>query len=362
MIAAYPEFRQSRCTRYRYRYSECCRCADACPHDAIALDDEGAAVDAARCQNCGLCSAACRTGAWDAGNLRRVDLLKQAIKATHWSFACAPSGAVGDSTVPCLGAVDASMHAYLAKRGIAVELCGARHCTRCVHGAKGAGQLASQTEALAMLRAASGEPWAPLTIVVDEVKGGNPSAGFAPNRRQLFRRLLGRAATEMQAPLPAAVEPIPDKAIRAARPFVSEPRELMQIVARKREGGAFVVREHEALPLLKLVMQDGCTACEACFRACPSGALQVRETDTSWSLAFNADHCVACEVCLEVCRPQVLRPAPEFDATPGAAEMVLHSLAKQRCRRCDRAFVSPEPAAACAVCTDDESAFDAIFG
>lgn len=362
MIAAYPEFRQVRCTRYRYRYSECRRCADACPHDAIALDDEGAAVDAGRCQNCGLCSAACRTGAWDAGNLRRVDLLKQAIRATHWSFACAPSGAAGDAVVPCLGAVDAAMLAYLAKRRIAVELRGAGHCANCAHGTRGAAQIEAQTEAVAMLGAASGEAWAPVTIIVEEANGAVPPAGFAPARRQLFRRLLGRAATEMQAPSPAAVEPIPDKAIRAARPFVSEPRELMQIVARRRDGSPFLVREHEALPLLKLVMNDGCTACEACFRACPGGALQVRETDTSWALSFNADHCVACEVCLEVCRPQVLRPAPEFDATPAAAESVLHTLGKQRCRRCDRAFVSPEPAEVCAVCTDDESAFDAIFG
>ena len=39
-----PEFRAPHCTRYRYRYSECRRCADACPHNAIGLSDEGVTI------------------------------------------------------------------------------------------------------------------------------------------------------------------------------------------------------------------------------------------------------------------------------------------------------------------------------
>jgi len=364
LTAAYPDFLQARCTRYRYRYSECRRCADACPHDAIGLSDEGAGIDGARCQNCGLCASACRTGAWNAANVPRVELLKQAIKAPQWSFACAPSGEAADAIVPCLGALDATMLAYLGKRGIPVELRGSEHCARCAQGSKGAAQIDANLEAAAMLREASGETWAPVTIAAGAPESRARADGFVPGRRQLFRRLAGRAATEIRhAAEPAgAPEPVPDQAIRAARSFVTEQRELMQIVARTRERRPFRVREHEALPLMKLALAEGCTSCEACFRACPSGALQVRETDTAWSLTFKLDCCVACEVCLEVCQPAVLHPVPEFDVAPGAAELTLRALDKQRCGRCDRAFVSPAPAQMCGICTDDEDAFDAIYG
>jgi ferredoxin len=364
LTAAYPDFLQARCTRYRYRYSECRRCADACPHDAIGLSDEGAGIDGARCQNCGLCASACRTGAWNAANVPRVELLKQAIKAPQWSFACAPSGAAADAIVPCLGALDATMLAYLGKRGIPVELRGSEHCATCAHGARGAAQMDAHLEAAAMLREASGETWAAVTVAAAAPERRARADGFAPGRRQLFRRLVGRAATEvLHAAEPAVVsEPVPDKAIRAARTFVTEQRELMQIIARARERGCFLVREHEALPLMKLVLADGCTSCEACFRACPTGALQVRETDTAWSLTFKLDHCVACEACLEVCKPAVLHPVPEFDVAPGAGEVALRVLNKQRCSRCDRAFVSPAPASMCGICADDEDAFAAIYG
>jgi hypothetical protein len=50
------------------------------------------------------------------------------------------------------------------------------------------------------------------------------------------------------------------------------------------------------------------------------------------------------------------------DAAPGRTRIELHRLAKQRCARCDRFFISPEPRETCEVCTDDEDAFAAIFG
>ena len=55
--------RATHCTRYRYRYSECRRCADACPHEAIELTDEGVSVSDADCRQCALCAAACPTEA-----------------------------------------------------------------------------------------------------------------------------------------------------------------------------------------------------------------------------------------------------------------------------------------------------------
>lgn len=361
-----PELHHSRCTRFRYRYSECVRCSDVCPHDAISFTDEGPTLDASRCRNCALCSSACRTGAWESPVFRPLDLLKQAIKAPEWSFACAPSGSAADAVVPCLGALDASMLAYLAKRAIPVELRGMTHCATCDHGQRGAAFVEAQLEAVTILREASGEAWAPVTIARPIADESPASAEFAAGRRHLFRRLLGGVVTDFRrATEPAAVAepvPAPDKAIRAARPFVTEQRELLQIVTRRRGTASFTIREHEALPLSSLALREGCTACEACFRTCPTGALQIRDSDTSWSIAFALDRCVACAACLEVCQPRVLESRREFDVVSGRAEAVLHSLGKQRCQRCDRSFVSSQPARSCEVCTDDEAAFDTIFG
>lgn len=363
MTAPIPEFRSARCVRFRYRYSECDRCLEACPHGAVELSDKGIEITQERCQNCGLCASACRTGALTAADLPRIPILKHAIGRTRFSFACAPSGLEGDAVVPCLGAIEAAMLAYLAKRGIETELRGSHHCAACAHGATGARELALHLEGVEQLaQAALPEEWK-LPVALQPHLAKEAGAGFTPARRQLFRRLVGRGVDVFSGPAaPGAEMPAPEKAIRAGPLHVTETRELLQIVCKAKSGAAFEVRPHPSLPIAGLELDAGCTACEACFRACPTGALQVRETDASWMLTFDADRCLACEVCREVCQPGVLRVADSLDASPGRGETALHRLAKQRCGRCDRSFVSAEHEAICPVCCDDEEAFEAIFG
>jgi formate hydrogenlyase subunit 6/NADH:ubiquinone oxidoreductase subunit I len=357
-----PAFEATRCARYRYRYSECRRCRDACPHGAIMLDDAGAAVDSVQCRNCALCTTACPTGALVAGNLPRVELLKRATTAeTRFSFACAPSGLSADAVVPCLGALDAAMLAYLGKRSISITLLGAAHCDRCEHGTAGASSLAAQVKARDALEdACDDEAWAGLTIAGSEA--GDTDQAFRPGRRGLFRRLIGRGVAEAEKALAPEPLPVVDKAIRPGPWHVPEMRELLQIVCRRGSDQRSKIAALPELRVATMQLARGCTNCSACVRACPTGALQIRESEADAAFMFYVDRCVGCNVCAEVCQPRVLRAGDVVDATPGGAGTALNILAKQRCDRCDRYFASPEPEETCPVCRDDAAAFDLIFG
>jgi len=363
MSLAAPELAPQRCVRYRFRYSDCARCRDACPHDAIEPTDEGVNVDPARCRGCGLCAAACRTEALSGALPPRVPTLRRAMGEARFSFACAPSGLAADAVVPCLGAIDAPSLAFLGKRGVAVELRGAGHCGACPHGAKGAAMLEQQLDAVDHLCAAvAQEGWAAVTLAAD---GAAPARASRTDtaRRQLFRRVLGGGLEALAAADRSAAR-APDKAIRAGAPFATEQRDLLALVCRRTTDGNAPIRlaPHEGLPVAGLSMEPGCTACDACFRACPTGALQIAESSTSWTLAFTAERCTACGVCREVCQPRVLRLGALADATPGRGARPLHRLSKQRCERCDRFFVSAAETRMCPVCADDEIALDRIFG
>lgn len=372
-----PDFRASNCTRYRYRYSECRRCADACPHEAITLSDEGAAVAADRCKNCALCISACRTNAWSSDDFKPIDILREAIKKPAFSLACEPSGCKADALVPCLGAVDATWLAYMAKRRIPVTLHGSRYCGQCAHGQTGAEQLRLNLEAVDALAAAqkSGEDgstpepqWVMPLLAEDgrsastqqstQVKSATGSA-----RRSLFGRLFrGKFDPGVEKTKKDRPTQVPAKAIRAGAYMVSDQRELLQIVCKQKADRPFTVALHEGLPLMQLSLQSGCTLCEACFRVCPTGAIQIEQNPHDWALTFQTDRCVACEVCLEVCQPRVLDAHASFDARPGQPAITLIKQAMQRCSRCDRHFVSPTPQETCPICSDDEYAFEAIFG
>ena len=360
MSLASPDFHAARCVRYRYRYSECRRCADACPFEAIALTDEGVEVDPARCRNCALCTSACRTGALMPPNLARIDILKRCLGRARVVFACAPSGAAADEHVPCLGALDAAMLAYLAKRGIEVELRGTVHCTECPQGDVGAQALAAHLEGRAALQAAyPGEKWAAL-LVRDEEQRESRRQDFQPGRRQLFRRLVGRGVDQALKAAAPPQAPAEAQAIRAGAWYLPEMRELLQIVCRGDAAPVRPVAAQPSLPLAHVRLEGACNACEACFRVCPTGAIQIRENDSTWQLTYTQDKCVGCGVCLEVCQPRALAAAERI--LPGGAEVVWRRLAKQHCSRCDRYFVSAVPAPTCPMCADDEDAFGAIFG
>lgn len=372
-----PEFRAQSCTRYRFRYSECRRCADACPHDAVGLSDAGATVAADKCRHCGLCISACHTRAWSSADYQPIDLLRDAIKQSAWSLACEPSGCGADAVVPCLGAVDAVWLAYMAKRRIPVTLHGSGHCAECAHGKTGEAQLKLNLEGVAALHqaaiaGAAQEPptsdWhlpqlAPDTRPSRARQDGIGTSTRTAARRQLFRRFFRRGA-DSSAPgaAPTEAAPVPEKAIRAGAYAVPESRELLQIVCQRKDERPYPMSPHESLPLMQLELQSGCTLCEACFRVCPTGALQIVENPGDWALTFQTDRCVACEVCLEVCQPRVLDAAATFDARPGQEPTVLIARTKQRCSRCDRYFASAAPETTCPVCRDDEEAFGALFG
>lgn len=358
---AAPDFHASRCVRYRYRYSGCRRCAEACPHEAIALSDDGIRLDAVRCRDCQLCTAACRTGALSAGGFSRIDFLKAAIRHPEISVGCEPSGVDATIRAPCLGVLDGTLLAYLSKRGIAVDLLGTEHCDACEHGARGRELLATQLSVRDTLeRACEGESWAPVRVA-EAAPESDPST-YRPGRRHLLRRLLGRGVEEVaRAAAPPADLPVADRAIRPGPWYTPEMRELLQIVGRRAENEPCPLPAHPALPLAEMRLAPGCTQCEACLRACPTGAIQVRETDRDWTMLFLPGRCVGCALCVEVCQPGVLRRADTVDAAPERQPIPLNLLAKQRCTRCDRFFVSPHPASTCPVCVDDDTAFARIF-
>jgi ferredoxin len=300
---------------------------DVCPHDAIKLSDEGVAIAAGKCRNCALCTAACPTAALMPSNLPRISLLAKAVQRVRFDIACASAGLPGDAVVPCLGALDATTLAYLGKRCIEVTLAGASHCHRCEHGRTGAAALARHVAVRDILaESCAGEIWETLTLLDNEgaPTKHTPQQTRAPSAVGCRERFQGRKA--LQAPLELLVI---NTAIRPGPRHLPKTRELLQIVSRRANNEDCRLPALSDLPVAEMRLTSGCRNCGACVAACPTGALRIRETETTRALQFLVDLCVGCGVCAEACEPAALQPAEVMDITPGRAGLVLNGISRQ---------------------------------
>jgi len=365
-MLAVPNFRANRCVRYRYAYSECNHCAEACPHEAIRLFDAGVEVLADHCQSCALCVAVCPTDALTEKSVFSDSLLKIAADKKQMTIACAPSAAKGDAIVPCLGAVNALVLADFARRGIALQLAGSWHCAECAHAARGPEliemNLAARDILCGVERGDEAE-WA--AIAVQEAESAKPDKGsdeHAAARRHLFRRMVSHGVEAVNEAMEAPPPP-PLKAIRAAPPFLPERKALLNGLYDAPVEEPVRVARHPAIPAENWVVAQGCTNCEACVRVCPTGAMQLLEDNNAWRLVLLTERCVACDACVEVCQPKVLRQRDADSVVVSKQKgRLLRTVPRKRCTSCDRLFATEGDATVCQTCVTDDEDFGQIFG
>ncbi|GAB1232214.1 4Fe-4S binding protein [Ferrigenium sp. UT4] len=374
MSLSIPAFRAERCVRYRYAYSACSRCVDVCPHEAIQFSGatqvnndvnadhyDGVRIAPDVCQSCALCAAACPTEALAVKGVSAEELLRQAGKAVRFAVSCAPAAAAADAVVPCLGALNAAILAEFARRGIALVLRGSDHCVQCPHAAGGVPMIAAQRAAYADLRALAASAWAEPDWCDADEAAPIRDEDHNPARRALFRRAVAEVEAVVSGSNEQAAPPL--KAIRAAAPFLPERKSLLNGLFPEGAEDVLRVPRQAAIAAEDWQVAHGCTHCEACARACPTGAIQLLESNTAWRLAILNDRCVACEVCAEVCQPGVLQhTAQETVIANKQKGRLLVAVEKSRCSRCGRVFVNEQGGQTCPICTGDDEDFAEIFG
>ncbi|MBI3935696.1 MAG: 4Fe-4S binding protein [Betaproteobacteria bacterium] len=361
-----------RCLRLRSRYSDCERCAEACP--AKVLRVTGAAIElGADCLRCGRCSAVCPTGALQtagfAVNPRRAAAGTTPLYVDCWKVPASDS-ARDAVRVPCLGgiAVHQLLQWHAAAEGRVIALVDRGWCSRCRAG-RGARHPAQ--EALDAARALLAELGVaecalprfeslppPRTQMPVEIP--QPVAAQSLSRREFFAGITRRAARAI-APVTAG-QPEEDARSRRARLARIETTARSRLLA---EAAALGARRGRPLPaelFPALRVSDACRDHQVCAAACPTGALHVyRGADGAVGTAFDARRCIACGDCTRACPEQALTLMPQGDGEVPRGATALRRCTLRECRDCGHEFVDSGSSEICASCRKTRSVARSSF-
>ncbi|MBO9394399.1 4Fe-4S dicluster domain-containing protein [Caldilinea sp.] len=314
-----PALHPGRCLNRRHAGAGCTRCIDACPAQAIALENNTPQLNAASCVHCGICTHICPTQAF----IPTVDYEKALrsvvteLPNTPIALICAVHPTPDISTLNvsvivqhrrCLAALSIADLLELSAGGARPLWLDDMPCLDCPIGAVRS-VLIRTVEAVCALLRASGRP--PAVHLHSEQPSSNKTPQPLPridsaqpliSRRALFRRLLPKKETDV------AAEMVDDLFQRGAPLSMRLPQQtppghlrlLSTLQTLNPPENAVVPTAHMPFAAVE-VDAARCSGCELCARFCPTGALHFLTEEAHFELAFQATKCIACNLCVAAC-------------------------------------------------------------
>lgn len=348
----------NRCLHAFDRFSECARCFDLCPVEAI-LVGKPPTLASSSCKSCLACLPACPVGAFQADD--SVANLLNCIphidgKTVEILCSLHPDPGVGEDSERtavriqgCLAGLGSG--AYLAVIALSIEHIFLRTdaCIEC-GWASLRNQVVQQAERVNTFMAALNYPADitcldeienPISRTLWEVK--NPPL----SRRDLFR-MFGR---QSQVALSRALErDLPHKSQGLGRD------RLRWLAAAERLPltAASTVIDSTGFDFASLVVSETCTACGVCVRACPTNTLSFEKNNNGnlYTLTVDVRNCIGCEACIHVCAPAAIsiNHAPTWAEIFQSSKVILREGELIKCESCGAQTAKRADVRLCPVC------------
>lgn len=323
---------------------ECGLCLNACPLEAIRVEDDRVIIDTALCSGCGACMAACPHRAvvhptfspeqldGEMGGLltsAETPLGPKVIAFTCQSCLPVPTeGTVNHFSyppnmlplkIPCLAMASPWLLLRAFDRGArGVALIYSRR--KCPVGFNSDSWQEDLKFVQGLLRCWGIEPER-----IREFSVADDSASVARELGRFVEEIAGLAPTGLKMAEPT---PVPDSGLLL-------PALVIGLGAKLGRAARGTVSQGR-VPLAKVELDySRCTGCGLCLGECPTGALSSSSGEESYRLLFRHDLCVACGRCIGVCPEQCLglERVLELDKIDGT-ETVLFEDGIARCRQC----------------------------
>lgn len=358
------ELDTSKCVRLLSKDATCNNCDVICPTDAIKVGENPLpSINFSSCVGCGACSAVCPSEALMLDDFKATNFFFEFIEDESNIISCRKN-------VPCISALSVEHIISMAvmKKEVIFDM---GYCESCDIASTCHPQiLKNYEESTYILEAMENDAVIKLeniAYVQEEQKESN--------RRDFLRNLNLQTVAKTKHSFENEVKKATDELVEHTisktdiallkQKRIPDKRKLF-FTAIKRVAKPSVYHVIDANEVSftsqKLLDESTCTACQMCYRVCPTGALSSDMRNSK--IDFDPFMCIKCHICHDVCEPDSISVSPSYDIKE-FFEPKVQNLATFRVRRCDECnmvFSTNSDDTLCYRCSAEEREARAIWG
>ncbi|MDD5716178.1 MAG: 4Fe-4S binding protein [Sulfuricurvum sp.] len=349
----------AKCVRALSINSVCHDCSEICPTTAITLNGRLPSINQSLCVGCGGCLAVCPSEALSLDDFNPTEFF--------FSFASEEGNLIScQKNIPCISALSSEQLLSLCglKKGLTLDI---GHCSNCEIGEKVLKVIQERYDHTNYLLEAIESPY---QVELSEVAYNISAPENEKGRRDFFKtfhlsrigKIRGDFEKEVQKSTDMFVETLIDsshtKEIRTKK--ITDRRKLFFTSLKRLEKPSryHIVDSGKIDFTSQKIMDEGkCTACEMCYRVCPTGALTSDLRNSK--IDFDPFLCVKCHLCHDVCESDAITLSSSYNLKewyePKVQNLITFSV--RRCDECDGLFSSVAGERICRRCRlEDEEA------
>ena len=353
----------SKCVRSLSVESECNKCEVICPTNAIVVGEAPLpSINFSACVGCGGCDGACPNEALSLDDFSATNFFFEFIEDKENLISC-------KKNVPCISAlsVEALISIAVLKKEVVLDM---GHCEGCELAHTCEKQIRqNQEEASYLLEAMENDA----TITLENVAYVKNDA--ISKRRDFLNavnlKTVGKVKHEFENEVTKASDELTehtlqnkDIALLKKKRITDRRKILFTAIKRVETPSQFhIVDANEVSFTSQKIMDEAkCTACQMCYRVCPTGALTSDLKNSK--IDFDPFMCIKCHICHDVCEPDAITLSGSYNVKEFFEPVVQNLVAfnVRRCDECNTVFSTNSDDKLCYRCKIEEEEAKALWG